>query len=178
MRDLKIGLDIDDCLCYWWESYCEYYNVKKYPSRLKEHQITKNVVRDLKTNRQFWITLPVKNKIDFIPVLYCTARVNNKAWSKKWLKDNGFPNSPVYQMYGHRVDKSKRIKGKVDVFIDDSIHNMIQLNLAGVPCLLYSTPNNQSWGEIGRITSLDYDTICKAYDEFMEKHFYNFKDLV
>lgn len=175
---LRIGLDIDDCLCNWWDSYCLYYHTDKNPRHLESSQITKNVVRDLKFNRKFWLSLPVKNTIDFTPVLYCTARVNNKEWSKKWLESNGFPKSPVYQMYGHKVDKSKRIKGKVDVFIDDNVYNMITLNLAGVPCLLYDTPRNQEWGDIGRIKSLDYATIDAAYKDFMDNHFYNFKELL
>lgn len=175
---LRIGLDIDDCLCSWWESYCLYYHTDRNPKHLKEDQITKNVVRELKFNRNFWLSLPVKNTLDFEPALYCTARVNNKDWSKKWLQNNGFPNKPVYQMYGHKVDKSKRIKGKVDVFIDDSIYNMVTLNLAGVPCLLYDTPRNQEWGDIGRIKSLNYNIIEETYRDFMDNHFYNFKALL
>ena len=175
---LRIGLDIDDCLCNWWESYCLYYHTDTNPRHLEEHQITKNVVRELKHNRNFWLSLPVKNTLDFTPALYCTARVNNKEWSKKWLANNGFPKSPVYQVYGHKIDKSTRIKGRVDVFIDDSIHNMITLNLAGIPCLLYDTERNQSWGPIGRIKSLDYASIEKSYNEFMDNHFDNFKDLL
>lgn len=175
---LRIGLDIDDCLCEWWESYCLYYKTDRNPRHLKENQMTKNVVRDLKFNRNFWLSLPVKNTLDFTPVLYCTARVNNKAWSKIWLRNNGFPKSPVYQVYGHKVDKSRMIKGKVDVFVDDSVHNMITLNLAGIPCLLYDTPRNQEWGSIGRIKSLDYETIESAYREFMNNHFYNFENII
>lgn len=175
---LRIGLDLDDCLCEFWESYCLFYHTDKNPRHLKDSQITKNVVRELKFNRRFWLSLPVKNTLDFTPTLYCTARVNNKVWTKKWLTNNGFPNSPVYQMYGHRVDKSKRIKGKIDVFIDDSVYNMIQLNLSGIPCLLYDTPRNQEWGDIGRVKSLDYETIEKSYKEFMENHFYRFKSII
>lgn len=175
---LRIGLDIDDCLCSWWESYCLYYKTDKNPQHLKEDRITKNVVRDLKFNRRFWLSLPVKNTLDFTPALYCTARVNNKEWSKRWLSDNGFPKSPVYQVYGHKVDKSRMLKGKVDVFIDDSVHNMIKLNLAGIPCLLYDTPRNRHWGDVGRIKSLDYETIKTSYEEFMNNHFDNFKSLV
>ena len=53
------------------------------------------------------------------------------------------------------VNKADLIKGKVDVFIDDSISNVIQMNKAGVPCLLYDRPHNQNYDFVGRIYSLD-----------------------
>ena len=41
LKNLKIGLDIDDTLADFINSYKEYFNTNKYPSRLKEHNITK-----------------------------------------------------------------------------------------------------------------------------------------
>ena len=91
---------------------------------------------------------------------------------------NGFPNSPVYQMYLQSGNKARMIKGRVDVFIDDSISNMIKMNLSGVPCLLMDTPNNRDWGPIGRIYTLDKDEIMEIYELFMKTVFPNFKNLV
>lgn len=172
MNRLKIGCDIDDCLAEFLNSYLECFGPPK-----TDYEITKNVFQKLRKNRSFWLSLPVLNTLDFIPELYCTKRVNNKKWTKKWLRDNGFPDKPVYQVYCQIKNKADVIKGRVDVFIDDSVHNFIAMNLAGVPCLLYNKEYNQHWGPIGRLYSLDYDSIERTYYEFMEI-FPHFKSLV
>ena len=177
-RNLRIGLDIDDTLADFINSYKEYFNTSRYPSRLKENNITKNVVRVLKFDRNFWVNLPIKNTISFIPELYCTARVCNKNWTKRWLVTHGFPKRPVYQIFGHGVNKAKLIKGKVDLFIDDSIINFELLNASGIPCLLLDQYNTKSWGLNGKIHSLDLDEILEEYSLFKHKVFPYFVELI
>jgi uncharacterized HAD superfamily protein len=109
--------------------------------------------------------------------LFCTKRVIPKTWSREYLIKHNIKVKPIYQQWYQYGRKSTLIKGKVDVFIDDSISNMIELNLSGIPCLLMDAENNQKWGPIGRIYSLKYLEIEKAYLEFM-KIFPNFKELV
>lgn len=169
---LKIGLDCDDVLARWYETYLERFGPPK-----SDYEITKNVFQKLRNDRDFWLNLPVLNTLDFVPELYCTKRVNSKRWTKKWLKDNGFPNKPVYQVVCQMRNKADFVKGRIDVFIDDSVSNFIAMNLAGVPCLLYNKEYNQDWGPIGRLYSLDYSSIEQTYYEFMEI-FPNFKNLV
>lgn len=174
----KIGLDIDDTLASFFDRYKVYFDTKKHPARLKEPNVTKNVVRVLKFDRDFWLDLPVKHTCNFIPELYCTSRVCNKLWTKEWLRRNGFPNSPVHQIFGHKVSKVPRIKGKVDLFIDDSLHNFIDLNLAGIPCLLIDSEYNKWWKHSGRVHSLDINEILEVFNDFKNNEFPNFKDLI
>lgn len=178
LKNLRIGLDIDDTLATFFDTYKEYFNTKKYPSRLKEHNITKNVVRILKFDRDFWLNLPVKNRITFVPELYCTSRVCNKAWTKEWLNRNMFPRRPVYQVFGHGMDKSRYIKGKVDIFVDDSLTNFIALNLSGIPCLLLDNGRNDWWEHDGRIFSLDKNEILEEYFRFKHRVLPHFEELV
>lgn len=174
LKNLRIGLDLDDCIFSFMESYKEYFKGQS----LDNETITRNVMRVLRKDRDFWVNLPVKNTPDFEPQLYCTKRVNNKSWTKKALEINNMPNRPVYQMYDITGNKADLIKGKVDVFIDDSISNMIQLNLSGIPCLLMDTPYNQSWGPIGRIYSLNKEEIIDTYELFIKTVFSKFKQLL
>lgn len=170
---LRIGLDLDDTVNFWWDEY-----VKIFGNPKNDHEITKNVYRKLRKNKQFWMNLPVKNYPDFDVTLYCTKRVIPKNWSKEYLKNNNIPIKPIYQQWYQYGKKSSLIKGRVDVFIDDSISNMIELNLAGIPCLLMDSENNKSWGPIGRIYDLSYKNIEQAYNEFIEHYFNNFKQIV
>jgi hypothetical protein len=173
-KNFRIGLDLDDCIFDFMGSYVDYFKC----SKLDSPTITKNVVRILRKDRDFWVNLPIKNSPNFTPELYCTKRVNNKTWTKKSLEKNNLPNRPVYQMYDITGNKADLIKGKVDVFVDDSISNMIQLNLSGIPCLLMDTPYNQSWGPIGRIYSLNKEEIMDTYTLFIKTIFPKFKQLL
>lgn len=170
---MRIGLDIDDVLADFWHTYLNRFGTPKTDS-----EITRNVQRKLKTDRNFWINLPVINKPDFIPELYCTKRVNPKAHTRKWLELNDFPIRPIYQVLYQKGNKADFIKGRVDVFIDDSISNMVKMNLSGVPCLLMNTETNQHWGPVGRIFSLSKEEILDTYHLFMNTVYPNFRKYV
>lgn len=170
---LRIGLDCDDTINYWYKCYLDRFGQPK-----DDFIITRHVQRDLKRDKDFWINLPIKHFPDFKVTLYCTKRVNPKSWTREWLEKHNYPKAPIYQVVSQTKNKADVIKGKVDVFIDDSISNFIKMNLAGVPCLLMDSDNNQSWGPIGRIYTLQESEIEEAYLLFMETFFPNFKDLL
>lgn len=170
---LRIGLDIDDTIGSWRPEYLERFGQPK-----SDFEITRNVEKILKKDKDFWMSLPVINYLNFEPTLYCTKRVISKVWTKQWLSENGFPDKPVYQVKCQCRNKADFVKGRIDVFVDDSVTNFIQMNLSGVPCLLLDKDYNQDWGPIGRIYSLDINEIEDAYDLFMSTIFPNFKNLL
>lgn len=170
---MKIGLDIDDVLADFMGTYLARFGTPK-----RDAEITKNVSQVLIKDKEFWLNLPVVNTIDFIPELYCTKRVNPKAWTRQWLINNGFPNRNIYQVICQIRNKADFIKGRVDVFVDDSVSNFIKMNLAGVPCLLLDKEYNQNWGPVGRIYSLQEDEIKETYHLFMDTVFKDFKSLL
>lgn len=165
---LRIGLDIDDCLAGFWDAYCEYFDTANNPHMLKDHIITRNVQRILSKDRNFWLNLPVINRPDFVPELYCTKRVNSKAWTKEWLRINDFPDRPVYQMIYQHGNKADMIKGKVDVFIDDSLSNVLKCQSSGVPALLFHTERTEDF-PMFKVFSLRRDEIYDAY-QFMRMY--------
>lgn len=167
---LNIGIDVDNTICDFMYSYLERFGIPK-----NDYEITKNVFRVLRNDKDFWLNLPLINKPDFVPTLYCTKRINPKSWTKQYLEQNGLPNSPVYQVYYQYGSKASFIKGKVDVFIEDSVSNFIDLNSKGIPCLLIDSEYNQDWGPVGRIFSLDRDEIEEAYHLLMETVFPEWK---
>ena len=170
---LRIGLDIDDTVCDFINTYFNRFGVPK-----NDYEITKNVTQILIKDKDFWMNLPVIHRPNFNPELYCTKRVHPKDWSKLYLKRNLLPEAPIYQIYCQLTGKSTRIKGRVDVFVDDSISNFIELNLHGVPCLLLNKTYNQDWGPVGRIYSLDLQEIEDNYSLFKETMLPYFDELV
>lgn len=156
---LQIGCDLDDTIFGFSKGYLKRF--KKFPNH--DWAITRNVTNILIHERDFWVNLPVIRRPDFKPKLYCSSRVNKKAWSKKAIEINDLPNSPLYQVPGYHIPKSKYIKGRVDVFIEDSPYQWKALNLAGIPCLLIENRNNKDIEPVLKIYSLNYDEIESAY---------------
>ena len=155
---LKIGCDIDQVLADWSTPFFKRFSPKK------DSDITKICKQILAKDRNFWLNLPVlRRPIGFEPELYCTKRSCLKTYSKEWLDNNDFPHKPVYQMLFQWGNKADYVKGRCDLFIDDSPTNFIQMNLSGVPCLLMDAPYNQHLGPMLRIHSLDYDEIEEVY---------------
>jgi len=160
-KDIRIGLDLDQVLCDFYGPY-----VKLFGEPKSDFEITKNVNRKLSKDKTFWLLLPIINKPNFEPALYCSKRVNPKEWSKQWLKQNGLPNKPFYQVWLQEQNKADFIKGRVDLFIDDSVSNWKQLNEAGIPCLLMDCEYNRNIDTPLRIYSLDIDEIMRVYEQF------------
>ena len=174
LRDpLKISCDIDGCLADFETGYLRRF--KKWPKY--DWAITRNVKYILSKERDFWLNLPVLNTLDFTPKMYCSARLNNRRWTKKYLEDNGFPKAPLFQVPGYNLSKAKVLKGRCSVHIEDSIKNFLDLNRKGIPCLLYNNKTNEHLGPIGRIYSLDYYEIEDAYYLFMETAFLDFNKI-
>lgn len=171
---LRIGLDIDDTICSFMGPYLDRFGEPK-----EDIEITWNVQRVLRKDRNFWLNLPVINRPNFIPTLYCTKRVHPKVWTRRFLETNNLPIVPIYQVYLQTASKVPKIKGRVDVFVDDSISNFIDMNLKGLPCLLIDSPyNRDKWGNIGRIYSLDIEEITDAYNVYDKIIFPQFNELI
>ena len=162
---IRIGLDIDNCIANFDAGYLSRF--KKWPKC--DWAISRNVEHILIKERDFWLGLPVLRKPDFTPRLYCSARVSNKRWTKKYLEDHNSPKAPLFQIPGYGLSKAPTLKGRVDVFIDDSIKNFEDLNKNGIPCLLMDSPQNHGYETEYRIYSLNKDEIETMYFKMINK---------
>ena len=170
---LKCSLDLDGTLVDFENHYISKFGIPK-----SDYEISKNVAGVLKKDKEFWLTQPLINTPNFIPHCYCTARLISKLWIKKQLEINDLPKAPIYQVFGYSLSKAPQLaRAGADVHIDDSLSVFKDLNLKGIPCLLLDSPNNQEWGPIGRIYSLDKDEIAETYHLFKETVFDYFKEL-
>lgn len=159
---LKIGLDIDDTIGSWYSEYLKIFRTPK-----TNDEITKNIYKNLRHNKDFWLSLPILETINFEPALYCTKRIINKAWTRKWLTNNGFPNKPIYQIYTQKGNKANIIKGHCDVLIDDSAFNCYQALQVGFPAILITRPHNMHSDYPYRVSRLDIDEILAVYNQIV-----------
>lgn len=172
--NLKISMDLDGCLCDFYGPYFERFGKPE-----KDSVITKNVNTVLIKDKEFWMNLPVLNKINWTPKQYTTARVIRKQWIKEYLEKEMFPKAPIYQIYGYGLSKYRKVKmGGCHLHIDDSLRVFKDLNSKGIPCLLLDSPGNQDWGPIGRIYTLDKEEIEDIYWLFKDTLFPYFKELI
>jgi len=170
LKKLRVSFDIDGVLADFESGYLKRF--KKWPKY--DWAITRNVSNILIHERNFWLNLPILNKLEFTPKMYCSARVNPKQWTKKYLRDNEFPEAPLFQVPGYKLSKAKALRYRCDVHIEDSIKNFLDLNNQGIPCLLYNNSENQYLGPILRINTLDYDEIEEVY--YLAKEFGIFQE--
>lgn len=159
MRELRIACDIDDCIANFLDPYFERYGKPK----KGDYEITRNVYK-LRRDKLFWESLPVLERMDFEPHIYCTKRINNKAYTKNWLKKNNFPLKPIYQLYYQKGNKADLIKGKCDILIDDSYSNVLRAIQSGLPALLLTRPHNKHINTLYRIEKLEYKEIKEKYE--------------
>lgn len=172
--NLKISCDIDGVLADFYGPYLKRFGIPK-----EDSEITKNVRNILKTDKDFWLNLPVINELNWTPRQYTTARVIRKQWIKEYLDKELFPKAPIYQIFGYSLSKYSKIRMTgCHLHIDDSLSVFLDLNKKGIPCLLLDSPFNQDWGPVGRIYSLDKDEIEDTYHLFKETVFDNFKSLL
>lgn len=162
VNDLRIALDLDDCVAGFQLAYNNHY--KTDISKENDYHITKNVYK-LRHNKAFWTNLEVIDRPNFIPHIYATKRINPKSYTKEWLSKNGFPSRPIYQTIYQYGNKADIIKGRCDVLVDDSFSNVKKCIKSGVPALLIDRPHNRHIDTPYRIYSLDIEEITDKYNQ-------------
>lgn len=148
MKHPKIGLDIDEVLADFIPHYNQKYDIKTKAESWNFDPKIKERLKDLSTDDEFWLTIPVKTQpkeIPFEPACYITSRSCKKEITEKWLHDNGFPHATVYHVGvdGSKVECAK--EHKIDWYVDDRYKNFIEMTEAGILCFLWDASHNQRY---------------------------------
>lgn len=147
----KIGLDIDEVLADWTTAWRNKFKIENAPTSWFFDRNIKERFEELKLNGKLdELYLSIKpllkpEDIPFEPHCYITSRPVDTKISEKWIDMNGFPTKPVYSVgvMESKVDVAK--KAGVEIFIDDSYDNFVNLNNNGIFCYLYDAPHNQRY---------------------------------
>lgn len=147
LRRPKIGLDIDEVLADWVGHWTSYHKLDRPESWNFDREIGKKF-EQMKNNKDFWLSIPVKTGPSFIPFephCYITSRSIPIEWTMEWLDKNKFPAVPVYSIgFGEsKVEVAK--KAGIDYFLDDRYENFIELNNHGICTFLFDCPHNRRY---------------------------------
>ncbi|MBN2776817.1 MAG: hypothetical protein JXR36_04200 [Bacteroidales bacterium] len=142
----KIGLDIDDVLADFSGHIVTNYGIPI--PEFWDFDWSDSMLKSISENKDFWLSMPVKTKpqdIPFQPHCYITSRGVPVDWTKEWLRNNGFPNVPLYSL-DHNADKKKAVvESNCQIFVDDRYENFIEINKTDVKCFLFDAPHNQRY---------------------------------
>ena len=94
-------------------------------------------------------------ELPFEPKSYVTARPVDTKISEQWIDNNGFPRKKVITVPTGTSKVNVMKDAGIEIFIDDSYDNFIELNKAGIFTYLYTAPWNIKY-EVGhmRLNSL------------------------
>jgi hypothetical protein len=138
----RLGCDIDGVFADFEQYFLKYFELPDHhPSDWKDSRFSDNM---WKVTDDFWRGCPPieSAKLLTYPVtLYCTARNCPDNIIEEWLSKHGFQQAPIYNV-GLSGVKSKVLRGKCDVFVDDAYHNYLDITQSGIPCYLMTRPHN------------------------------------
>ena len=161
----NIILDIDDVIFGFQEGYA-----KRFNTRMQKHWSNSNLMKRrlscLKKEKDFWLTLPVKNVPNFQPKGFVSARSITKSWTIESLRINSIPGRSNVNQVPWGQSKIKVLKDlDCDIFIDDKYETFKECHKNGIFCLLMDASHNQRYSTQYRIYDLDIKSIMSFYNK-------------
>ena len=160
LKDVRIGLDVDEVLTDWLGSYKKLYGYPDehgFSSWWVHYDIKDQCDKDM--GDDFYRDLCPKicpEDIPFDPYCYVTSRNVDSKITEEWIQRHGFPCRPVFTVGLHKSKVDILKEQKIDIFIDDVYKNFVEINKAGIMCYLLDAPHNRRY-EVGhkRLMSLN-----------------------
>jgi uncharacterized HAD superfamily protein len=145
LNQKRVGLDIDGVLADFVGHLMKVSGNEGHIPNHWNDPIIKSEYENIKDDKEFWSTIPTlvdSKDIPFEPAAYITSRAIDVKVTQAWLDKNMFPTAPLYSI-GHGMSKVETAqKAKIDLYVDDSYSNFVELNKAGILTYLYTTPYN------------------------------------
>lgn len=142
LQPKRIALDVDEVLAGFVCAYSTRFNVP-IPTSWNFDYWFRARIEELREDKEFWLGLPkLVKELPFEPIAYVSNRSFDVEWTQEWIQNSGLPAVDVF----HTKDKAEVLKRiNADIFVDDSYHNFVTLNNAGVCTFLYDAPHNRTF---------------------------------
>lgn len=161
---MNIILDVDDVVLAWHEAYAKRYKIPV-PTSWIPYDVIKPHLEELRKDRLFWLTLPLKFMPNFTPKAYVSARGVPVDWTRKAMQLRKIPGRTNIHHVHWGESKIRLLKHlKCDIFIDDKYETFLECHKNGVFCLLMDSIQNRQHKTKLRIHSLKLKEIMSKYD--------------
>lgn len=162
---MKIFLDIDDVIFNWHSNYADRFSCK-IPTKWDTSKTMTERLAILSKEKDFWMNLTIKNKPNFQPAGFISARGIPKSWTVASLKKNGIPGrSNVHQVHWGQSKIELLKQFGCDIFIDDKYETFKECHDNGIFCLLMDAPHNKRYKTKYRIYDLDIKNIINLWQQ-------------
>jgi len=165
LKTPKIGLDLDEVIVDWLESWCKKHGIKKPVYFWHFDNEMQQRFDEMKDDKDFWINIKPKvspKDLPFEPHCYITSRSIDKSWTEEWLQKNGFTSVPLYSIgFGESKVEAAKLSG-IEWFIDDSMSNFTQLNNAGICTFLMDCDHNKKY-DVGYKRIMNFDDFFERF---------------
>lgn len=158
----RVGYDVDGVLAEFSDHFLNWFDFedKSAPTDWDDPRFRDNFHK-IANDDKFWLTIPpliTAEDLPHIPSVYITARPISTDITQKWLEINGFPKAPIVTvgMDNSKVEVAKAFN--LHCFLDDAIHNYIDMNSAGITTYLVSRSHNEKFNvnkRLNKISSLN-----------------------
>lgn len=139
----KIVLDIDGVVFDFDKAYEKRFGVKLNPFWNGNYQISDHL-KELESEKEFWLNLPILNIPKFEVFAYVTSRGIPTEWTMESLQMNGLPCAPVVTVPWNqsKVESLKKLGDDI-IFVDDKFDNFKECTNAGIFTYLMTAKHNE-----------------------------------
>ena len=145
----RIALDVDDVVADFLGGYATKTGDKLNPYWNASYDLP-NKLRELASDEDFWVNLPVKHRPNFEPTCYISSRSIPVEFTQKFIQKAGLPCAPVYHVPWNESKVDVLKANKIDILIDDKPQNFLEATRNGIFCYLMDCSHNQDFDAKGR----------------------------
>lgn len=137
-----IALDLDNVVFDFNTAYEKRFDTKMNPYWKANYQMSEHL-KELESDKEFWINIPVLHRPSFEVDYYVTARNIPVEWIEESLQKNGLPCAPVITVPWDASKVEVIKKHNITIMVDDKYSNYKEITEAGIFCYLMDAPHNQ-----------------------------------
>lgn len=138
----RIGLDLDGVIFDFNKAYEEKFGIKMNPYWDATYQMGDHL-KELESDKDFWVNLPLLNRPEFEVSAYVTSRVVPIEWIQESIQKNGLPCAPIITVPWNSSKIESLKNAKISLFIDDKFENFKEVNDSGIVCYLMDSESNR-----------------------------------